>query len=197
MSWTGHQISLIVFVVVLLLIGLTNLRALRRLGDWPLPRVFPRVSILVPVRNEERNVEPCLLSLLAQEYPDFEVLVLDDESSDGTAQVLAATAGEDTRVQVLKGEPLPAGWVGKHWACQKLAEASDGTLLLFTDADTRHHPHALRDAVAAMLAENADLMSAIPEQEVASWSERLVVPIIPWSILSLLPLGLAHPLPYV
>jgi chlorobactene glucosyltransferase len=192
MSWSSHQASLIVFVAVLLLIALSNLRFLRRLADWPSLRVFPRVSILVPVRNEEHNVEPCLRSLLAQEYPDFEVMVLDDESTDGTSEALAALSAEDHRLRVVEGRPLPQGWVGKHWACFQLAQAAVGELLLFTDADTRHHPHALRDAVAALVAERGDLLSAIPREVAVSWAERLVVPIIPWSILSFLPLGLAH-----
>lgn len=192
MSWPSHQTSLIVFVAVLLLIALSNVKALRRLGSWPLPRVFPRASILVPVRNEEHNVEPCLRSLLAQEYPDFELLVLDDESTDGTSEALAALSTEEHRLRVLKGRPLPQGWVGKHWACHQLAQAAAGELLLLTDADTRHHRHALRDAVTALLAESADLVSAIPREVAVSWAERLVVPIIPWSILCFLPLGLAH-----
>jgi chlorobactene glucosyltransferase len=93
---------------------------------------------------------------------------------------------------VVEGGPLPQGWVGKHWACHQLAQAAVGELLLFTDADTRHHPLALRDAVAALVAEGSDLLSAIPQEVAVSWVERLVVPIIPWSILSFLPLGLAH-----
>ena len=192
MSWASHQMGVLLFVGVLVLIALSNLQALRRLGDWPLPHHFPSVSILLPVRNEEHNVEPCLRSLLAQEYADFEVLVLDDQSTDGTGAILAALCAEDQRLQVLGGEPLPAGWLGKHWACSQLAQGAAGELLLFTDADTRHHCHALRDAVAALVAEGADLVSALPQQVVVSWAERLVVPIIPWSILSFLPLGLAH-----
>jgi chlorobactene glucosyltransferase len=192
MSWSSHQASLIVFVAVLLLIALSNLKALRGLGSWPLPRGFLQASILVPVRNEEHNVEPCLRSLLAQEYRDFEVLVLDDESTDGTSEVLAALSAEEHRLRVVEGRPLPQGWVGKHWACHQLAQAAVGDLLLFTDADTRHHPHSLRDAVVALVAERADLLSAIPREVAVSWAERLVVPIIPWSILSFLPLGLAH-----
>jgi chlorobactene glucosyltransferase len=192
MSWPSHQTSLLLFVGVLVLIALSNLRALRRLGEWPLPRGFPPVSILLPVRNEEHNVEPCVRSLTAQEYDDFEILVLDDQSTDGTGAILAALCAEDRRLQVLPGEPLPAGWLGKHWACFQLAQRARGELLLFTDADTRHHHHALRDAVAALVAERADLLSALPREVVVSWAERLVVPIIPWSILCFLPLGLAH-----
>lgn len=73
---------------MLLLIALSNLRGLRRLGEWGLPSRLPRLSVLVPARNEEANIDPCVRSLLAQEYPDFEVLVLDDGSSDATAQIL-------------------------------------------------------------------------------------------------------------
>lgn len=191
-SWAQHQTSLIVFLLVLLLIALSNLRALRRLGEWPLPSRFPRLSVLVPARNEEENIRPCVRSLLGQEYPDFEVLVLDDHSTDGTGQVLAALAAEDDRLQVLEGQSLSPDWLGKHWACHQLAQAANGELLLFTDADTRHHPHTLRDAVAALLSEEADLVSAFPQQEVGSWAERLIVPLLPWAIFCFLPLGLAY-----
>jgi chlorobactene glucosyltransferase len=192
--WAQHQISIIAFVLVLLLIALSNLRALRRLGDWGMPPRFPRVSVLVPARNEEENISHCVNSLLAQEYPDFEVLVLDDDSGDATGQIVASLAAEDDRSQVLKGKPLPPDWLGKHWACHQLAQAADGELLLFTDADTRHHPQTLRDAVAALLAEEADLVSALPRQEVGSVAERLTVPVIPWAIFSFVPLGLAYQL---
>jgi chlorobactene glucosyltransferase len=191
-SWPSHQASLVVFISVLLLIALGNLKALRPLGHWPLPRVWPPVSILVPVRNEAHNVEPCLRSLLAQEYPDFEVLVLDDHSTDGTGEILDALSSETSGLQVIQGKPLPEGWLGKNWACFQLAQLATGELLLFTDADTRHHPHSLRDAVAALVAERCEFLSALPREVAVSWAERLVVPIIPWSILSFLPLALAH-----
>jgi len=187
-----HQIGVIVFLVVLLVVALSNLRALRRLGDYQSPLAFPRVSVLVPARNERVNIGSCVRSLLAQQYPDFQVLVVDDNSSDGTWQVLQALAAEDSRLQVLKGKPLPREWLGKNWACHQLAQASDGELLLFTDADTRHHPYALRDAVAALLAERADLVTALPREEVVSWAEKLIVPVVLWSILSFVPLWLAY-----
>jgi len=189
---TEHQNSPIIFLSVLLLIALSNLLVLRRLDRYGRPARFPRLSVLVPARNEEANIGPCVRSLLAQDYPDFELLVLDDESSDQTAQVLAALATEDHRLRVLSGQPLPAGWLGKQWACHQLSQAATGELLLFTDADTRHHPQTLSDAVAAMLAERTDLLSAFLREEVVSWGERLVVPILLWSIFSFLPLGLAY-----
>ena len=187
-----HQIGIIVFTAVLLLIALSNLRSLRRLGDHHSPAAFPRVSVLVPARNEKANIGSCVRSLLAQQYPDFQVLVLDDNSSDETWQLLQALATEDSRLRVIKGKPLPREWLGKNWACHQLAQAAEGELLLFTDADTRHHPYALRDAVAALLAEKADFVTAVPREEVVSWAEKLIVPLLLWSIISFVPLWLAY-----
>ena len=191
-SLTEHQNSPIIFLCVLLLIALSNLLVLRRLHRYGRPAQFPRLSVLVPARNEEANIGPCVRSLLAQDYPDFELLVLDDESSDQTAQVLASLARSDNRLRVLSGQPLPAGWLGKQWACQQLSQAATGELLLFTDADTRYHPQALSNAVAALLSERTDLLSAFLREEAVSWGERLVVPVLLWSIFSFLPLGLAY-----
>lgn len=193
--WTQHQAGIVGFLTVTLLIALSNLWALRRLGDYRLPSHYPRVSVLVPARNEEDNIGPCVRSLLAQDYPDFEGLVLDDGSTDGTGAILAALAAEDVRLRVLQGQPLPDGWLGKHWACHQLAQAASGELLLFTDADTRHHPHTLQGAVAALIAEEADLLTLFPREEVVTWAERLTVPIFQWSFFSLMPIALAHRLP--
>ncbi len=191
--WIRHQISLLYFLGVLLLIALSNLRSWRRLSRYGRPpaQPAPRVSVLIPARNEEANVLPCVRSLLAQDYPDYEVLVLDDESADGTADVLMSLPA-DPRLTLLQGDPLPAGWLGKNWACDQLARTATGDLLLFVDADTRHEPPALTHAVAALQEEQADLVSVFPRQEVGSWGERLVVPILQWSLSSFLPLGLAY-----
>ncbi|MCX8066798.1 MAG: glycosyltransferase [Anaerolineae bacterium] len=190
--WFRHQLGIVVFLGILLAIALSNLRTLRRLGTYSLSVRFPRVSVLVPARNEEAVIGDCVRSLLAQDYPDFEVLVLDDGSTDGTGEVLAALARVDSRLRVLSGRPLPEGWLGKHWACQQLAEAAGGELLLFTDADTVHHPQALRLGVTAFQAERADLMSGFLRQRLVTWGERLTVPTIFWCFFSFLPLALAH-----
>ena len=191
-SWFQHQIGIVIFLGVLLLIALSNLRALRRLSAYPPPPCTPRVSVLIPARDEAETIGPCLRSLLAQDYPDFEVLVLDDDSTDGTGAVLAELEAQDDRPRVFQGQPLPEGWLGKHWACWQLAEAATGDLLLFTDADTRHGPGMLRAAVAALEAEEADLLTGFLRQEVVSWGERLTVPVVFWSVFSFLPIGLAH-----
>ena len=190
--WLQYQIGLLVFLFVILIITLSNIFILRKLGNYPMPDNFPRVSVLIPARNEENNIDHCVRSLLGQDYPDFEVLVLDDNSTDGTWQVLSEIASEDGRLQAIKGEKLPDGWFGKHWACHQLAQAARGELFLFTDADTCHHPLALRDAVAALIARKADLLTAFPHEEVVTWGERLTVPLFPWFIIAFLPLFLAY-----
>jgi len=180
------------FEMILLAIVLSNWRILRRLKSARRLVNPPRVSILVPARDEANNIELCVRSLLAQQYPDFEVLALDDHSTDDTWQILMRLAAADTRLQIIKGQPLPDDWLGKHWACHQLAQRASGELLLFTDADTRHHQHALADAVAALQSEQADLLTILPRQEVVSWGERLVVPIMPWSIGTFVPLAVAY-----
>ncbi len=192
--WIQHQYSIAVFCSVILALALSNLLVLRRLGTYAAPARWPRVSVLVPARNEEANIAACVGSLLAQDYPDFEVLVLDDHSTDATARLLAGMAAAG-HLHTLQGRELPAGWLGKAWACQQLAEAATGEILLFTDADTRHHPQTLRQAVAALEAERADLLTLFVQEEVCSWAERLVVPILPWSMMSFFPLVLAYLFP--
>jgi glycosyltransferase involved in cell wall biosynthesis len=137
------------------------------------------------------NIEACVMSLLAQDYDDFEVLVLDDGSSDGTGFLLDRLAREDDHLRVLRGEPLPSGWMGKQWACHQLTQVTTGDILLFTDADTRHGPDMLRKSVSAQRGVQSDLLTAFPAQEVVSWGERLVVPVIGWAIFTLVPLRLA------
>ena len=153
---------------------------------------MPCVSILVPARNEEQNIAACVVSLLAQNYPDFEMIVLDDDSTDRTWDILKALATKGKRLKVIKGKPLPQGWIGKHWACYQLAQAAKGKLLLFTDADTRHHPSTLRQAVAALQAENADFLTALPKEETKTLGEKLTIPIMAFGISSFLPVKLAH-----
>jgi len=190
--WIYVQVFSIVFLVALMLIALSNTRNFKRLGDYPSCAWLPRVSILVPARNEEQNIAGCVVSLLAQNYPDFEVIVLDDDSTDRTWDILKALAANDRRMKIIKGRPLPAGWIGKHWACHQLARAARGELLLFTDADTRHHPQTLRRAVAAFHAEGADFLTALPREEAHTWGERLTIPIMAFGISSFLPMKLAH-----
>ena len=193
MSLVGHEAGLVVFLGILLAISVSNLWGLHRLKNrrkrCPPPIVTPRVSVLVPARNEERNIETCVRSLLAQDYPDFEIIVLDDASEDRTSHIVDGLTA-DRRLRLLAGDPLPPGWLGKNWACHQLGNAATGDLMLFTDADTRHHPQALSDAVAALDAERVGFLSVLPEQETQAWGERLVVPLLSWSQQTFHPIGL-------
>jgi chlorobactene glucosyltransferase len=147
---------------------------------------------MVPARNEEENIASCIESLLNQDYHDFELLVLDDHSADRTWQILQKLARENKKLRIIKGKPLPSDWLGKHWACHQMVDEASGELFLFTDADTRHHPLALRDAVAALTEEAADLLTVLPKGEVGSWGAKLIVPLMPSGLLALLPLGIAY-----
>ncbi len=185
-----HQILLITVLLLAagLIISNANSRTVKHLGSYPASESHPAVSILVPARNEEKNIEKCVSSLLEQDYPNFEVIVLDDNSTDQTPFILKKLRRDHANLRVINGLPLPAGWPGKHWACHQLGQAAKGEFLLFTDADTWHAPTALSHAMNAMLFEKADLISALPFQEVGSFGEKLVVPFMNFAILSFLPL---------
>jgi chlorobactene glucosyltransferase len=191
------MLALIVLQSITLLIlfifflnALTNLWALKRINAAPLPKEFPPVSILVPTRNEEKNIRKCLSSLLKQDYPDYEVLVLNDNSTDKTQQILASF--NHPKLKIFNGLPLPKDWLGKHWACHQLTQHASKELFLFTDADTHHHPHTLKYAVSSMLAQKADFISILPKEKTLSMSELLAIPMIPWSLNTFMPLALAE-----
>ena len=136
----------------------------------------PFVSVVIPARNERRNVERCLRSVLAARYPAFEVLLVDDHSDDGTGDIARAIEATDARLRVLESPPLPSGWFGKQWACANGARVARGEILLFADADTEHAPDLLPRAVTAMRSLGADLMSVAGWQELGSVWERLLQP---------------------
>ena len=190
--WLYVEISAVAFVACLVLVNISNWRLLRRLDRYPPPPRTPRVSVLVPARNEEAHIGDCVRSLLAQDYANFEVVVLNDHSTDRTGAILADLSAGDERLRVLPGRDLPDGWLGKHWACQQLADTAGGELFLFTDADTRHEGQSIRRGAAALLAENADLLTAFPHEETVTWAEKLVIPVVPWCIFTFLPLALAY-----
>jgi chlorobactene glucosyltransferase len=169
----------LVVALPLLALNLAVIPRLRKVrtakGPWP------RVSVLVPARNEALNIGPCVRSLLAQDYPSFSVHVLDDHSTDGTGEIVRRLGLTEANGGLLNGADLPGGWVGKNWACHQLAEVADGDYLLFTDADTVHAPGTLRALVALAKEKGAVLVSAWPEQIMESMGERLVVSLLPFS----------------
>ncbi|HIN33181.1 MAG TPA: glycosyltransferase [Nitrospirales bacterium] len=138
----------------------------------------PGVSIIVPARNEERSLGRCLDSLLAQDYPDFELIVVDDQSTDCTADLIASRTNQDSRIRSLRVTSLPDGWTGKNYALARGVCEAQGEWLLFTDADTDHAPHALRENLAFAQRHHIDMLSMTPDQECVSVWEKLLQPTI-------------------
>ena len=147
-----------------------------------------RVSLLVPARDEEQNLAVTLPTLLSQ--PATEIIVLDDDSSDATWDVVQRLASQDPRLRGVRGAPLPDGWVGKTWACQQLADIATGDLLVFVDADVRWQPGALAALVGEMELQEAEVFSVFPRQRALSLSERTLLPLIDDVLLAFLPFGL-------
>ncbi len=174
-----YQQIVAILLAALLLNLLLNLRTLRRIkSDAQLPDPAPLISVLIPARNEEANIGACLESLRRQDYPNFEILVLDDSSTDHTADIVASIAAEDTRVRLLHGQPLPPGWAGKPFACHQLAQVARGSWLLFTDADTVHASSVLSYVLRVAIGSRAALISGFPYQLTTSIWQKMALPIL-------------------
>jgi len=171
---------------VLALFGLTSafyyfLRTVEKskLAD----KELPFVSVLVPARNEEGKIGRCLESLVKQDYPNLEIVVIDDRSTDRTGEIIEQYAKQDSRIKFVRGKDAPDGWIGK---CNALAHAvgyASGDWYLFTDADTCHRPNSVRDSVSYAVQDKCDLVSFVPLQELGSFWERLILPVLLGSFL--------------
>jgi glycosyltransferase involved in cell wall biosynthesis len=159
----------------------------------PTPRLIShRVAILIPARNEELTIEAAVRSALAQQsLQSFVVVVLDDASNDSTlAKVTAIT---DSKLQVISGDAdLPSNWLGKNWACHRLTESVTADYFVFIDSDVVLEPLAVASAICAMEKNALDLVSPYPKQVTSSYLAKLVQPLLQWSWLTTVPLGLAR-----
>jgi len=148
-----------------------------------------RVAVLIPARNEERNIRACVESVLGSVGAAVEVLVLDDASTDRTAEIVREIGLRAGRVRVVEGGELPRGWNGKQHACWVLAQATDARLMLFLDADVRVEPDGVARCVGEMRARKVALLSGFPRQILGGWTERMLLPLIHFVLLGLLPMG--------
>ncbi|ABK77859.1 glycosyltransferase involved in cell wall biogenesis [Cenarchaeum symbiosum A] len=138
----------------------------------------PRVSIILPARNERDYIGRCLESLIMQDYPDYEIIAVDDSSDDGTGEIIESYAAKDPRVVHVTARPKPEGWMGKNWACMEGYAKAGGDLLLFTDSDTRHDPGVVSMAVAQLMAGGLDALTAAPRMICPEFWTRVTLPMI-------------------
>jgi len=157
---------------------------------------WPRVSILIPARNESKRIGPCLKSLLKLDYPNYEILVLDDRSTDNTFNLVQAYAKRNPStgsgkvphpLKVIRGKELPPGWLGKPWACYQLSQEAKGEWLFYIDADTWHLPETLKRTVQMAEGEKADVLSLLTRQITKTWMEALVIPVMAFHLLAFFP----------
>lgn len=145
----------------------------------------PKVSICIPARNEENVIQRCVESVLNQDYDNFEVCVLDDNSEDKTLSILNNLELTTNKLSVIHGSPKPDDWLGKPWACHQLANKSDGEILIFVDADVWMEPFVISKTVANL--HKRDALTIWPEQKLDGFIEKLVIPTIMFTLTTLLP----------
>ncbi len=183
------QILVLVVILIFALNLILNLILLRRPSPLAkLPAKPPFVSVLVPARNEEANIGRCINSLLKQDYPEYEIIILDDNSLDQTAKIVADIQEKDPRVRLVRGKPLPDGWAGKPHACMQLARYARGEWLLFVDADTVHQPFMLRSVMKIATDEKTSLLSGMPRQILSGLPQKIVMPMMYFVLMSWFPI---------
>ena len=164
------------------------------LAVWPRGRadrrIAGRVSVLIPARDEAETIERCVRAVLACTQSPDEVIVYDDDSSDATAGIVARLAAEDGRVRLLRGVPLPPGWVGKPHACHRLAGGASGDVLVFLDADTEAFPECLARIGSIFDDFRAEVVTAATRQVTRTWAERWIIPLLHLTYVAWLPLPL-------
>lgn len=191
MNWELLVTIALVLAAIPAVLFLVNLRFYRPLSKSSEQAGRPQaLSVLIPARNEEGNIRATLEAALANLGCDFEVVVLDDHSTDATARIVREFSGRDPRVRLERAPALPAGWCGKQHACHVLGGQAKNPLLVFIDADVRLAPDALARMAGFMEARpRVALASGVPHQELGTFSERLLLPLIHFVLLGYLPMA--------
>jgi len=138
----------------------------------------PKVSVILPARNEEEFINKCLDSLIDQDYKNYEIIVIDDSSEDDTQKIIFQYAEKHSKVIPVIARPKPVGWMGKNWACMEGYKKATGDLLLFTDADTKHSKNVISLAVGHLVSSNLDALSAIPKMITFDFWTKITLPMI-------------------
>lgn len=189
MIWTAFAFIALVLAAAPCALFWVNLRLYRPLRGQAKDGQ-PPVSVLIPARDEERNIRSTLETALSSTSIEFEVIVLDDHSVDATAEIVAEFAKRDPRVRLVTGKPLLSGWCGKNFGCHQLAQAARHPLLVFMDADVRvSRRDSLARLAAFMKQSDAALVSGIPREETRGFLEKLIIPLIHFVLLGFLPVN--------
>ena len=146
--------------------------------DWISVSRSPKVSVILPARNEGRYIARCLDSLLGQDYPNFEIIAINDSSTDGTGEIMKAYATNDLRVMHIDASAKPEGWTGKNWACYQGFLRARGELLMFTDADSKHLPSTMSLAVGHLMSENLEALTAVPRLICNDFWTKMTLPVL-------------------
>ncbi|MFW5798486.1 MAG: glycosyltransferase family 2 protein, partial [Planctomycetota bacterium] len=187
---TLETLALVVFCLAAVpaMMTLWNLLIFRAPRQAPADR-SPAISVLIPARNEQDNIARVVESACASRGVELEVIVLDDHSDDGTAEVVRQLAARHPEVHLRQAPPLPDGFNGKQHACSVLAGLASNDILVFVDADVRLHERALADLAAHMERHGLDLVSGFPRQLTGSLGERLLIGLIHVVLLGFLPIA--------
>ena len=173
---TIFQLFLIIFIVTYLSLNMIYLIRIYPVKEELV--AHPYISVCVPARNEGRDIKNCVESLLNQDYPNFEVIVVDDNSNDNTAKIVSSMIEQYPNLIFIAGAQLASGWMGKPYALHQAYQRSRGQYLLFTDADLRYQSHALKTAIHTMICKDIDLLTLMPAAVFGSFWERVVQPVI-------------------
>jgi len=177
------------------LISILNLFSFHR--PKPLmPKNNPKVSILIPCRNEENNILECVESLVVQDYENIEILLIDDNSNDNTLTQIKALSNKYNKVKSFKGSSLPENWAGKNWACHQLTEKASGDYYLFIDADTNLAKYSVSSAIKHLSDNNLEFITLVPKRKIFNISDYFIWIMVSWFIFSWIPFYLAKKLPF-
>jgi len=169
------------YVLTAILIGISGTWVFfikSMIESFRLSKSTPKVSIILPARNEEEFLGKCLESLLHQDYENYEVIAIDDSSEDSTGKIISEFAKKNSKIIHVSAKPKPEGWMGKNWACMEGYRKASGELLLFTDADTRHSKNVISLAVAHLISLELDALSTIPRMLTFDFWTNISLPMI-------------------